>query len=151
LALCAVSRLDNVTTIVINWLFVALLIGAEIMKFILLHRDGEPGVETGAPTHLCNWAMLTAERAYYPKSMDLRIFLFLGIGRNSPGATDARSPYGFPDPRFINFFMLHGRVTASTLQMTPLPGSAVRPDVDRACPCVIDRLSRRRYNDELCV
>ena len=41
LALCAVSRLGNVTAIVINWLFVALIVGTEIMKLILLHRDGE--------------------------------------------------------------------------------------------------------------
>lgn len=116
LALCAVSRLDNVTTIVITWLFVALLVGAETMKFILLHRDGELGVETAAPMHLCNWAMIAAVSALIiPNQWTYELCYFCALGGTLEALLTPDLSYGFPDPRFIKFFMLHGRVIASAL------------------------------------
>lgn len=135
LALCAVSRLSDggITTTMISWLFVGLLVGSESLKLFLLRRDGELTIETAAPMHLCNWAAIAAViTLIYPNQWTYELCYFWALGATLQALMTPDLSYGFPDARFINFFTLHGGVIASTLYMTlclgmrPVPMSIAR-------------------------
>jgi hypothetical integral membrane protein (TIGR02206 family) len=121
LALCAVGHLyeRGITTTMIRWLFVALLIGDEILKLILLQRDGELTVKTAAPMHLCSWAAVTAViTLIYPNQLTYELCYFWALGGTLQALMTPDLSYAFPDPRFINFFTSHGGVIAAALYMT---------------------------------
>ena len=106
LILCAISRLGgSIATRIVRWLFVALLVGDKIFWFILLRRDGQFTIANAAPMQLCDWAAITAViTLIYPNQRTYELCYFWALGGNAPGAADAGSSYGFPDPRFISFF-----------------------------------------------
>lgn len=121
LALCAVGHLyeSGITTTMIRWLFVALLIGDEILKLILLQRDGELTVKTAAPMHLCSWAAVTAViTLIYPNQLTYELCYFWALGGTLQALMTPDLSYAFPDARFINFFTSHGGVIAAALYMT---------------------------------
>jgi uncharacterized membrane protein YwaF len=83
LALCAVGHLykSGITTTIIRWLFVSLLVGDEVLKLILLQRDGELTVKTAAPMHLCSWAVVTAViTLIYPNQLTYELCYFWALG-----------------------------------------------------------------------
>jgi hypothetical integral membrane protein (TIGR02206 family) len=135
LVLSAIARLceSAVTTRVVGWLFVALLLGDKIVGFILLRRNGELTIETTVPMHLCDWAAIMAViTLIYPNQWTYELCYFWVLGGTLQALLTPDLSYGFPDPRFISFFASHGGVIASVLYMTlgmgmrPLPMSIVR-------------------------
>lgn len=135
LVLCAISRLDHsgIVTRIVRWLFVALLVGAKILSFILLLRDGQFTIENAAPMQLCDWAAITAViTLIYPNQWTCELCYFWALAGTLQALLTPDLLYGFPDPRFISFFALHGGVIASALYMTlcmgmrPVPMSIAR-------------------------
>jgi hypothetical integral membrane protein (TIGR02206 family) len=121
LALCAVGHLykSGITTTIIRWLFVSLLVGDEVLKLILLQRDGELTVKTAAPMHLCSWAVVTAViTLIYPNQLTYELCYFWALGGTLQALMTPDVSYAFPDPRFINFFTSHGGVIAAALYLT---------------------------------
>ena len=118
---------------VISWLFIALLVGHNIESLILLHRDGALTIQTALPMHLCDWAEYMAIiTLIYPNQWTYELCYFWALGGTLQALLTPDLSYGFPDPRFINFFTLHGAVIASVIFMTlgmrmrPVPMSIVR-------------------------
>ncbi len=135
LVLCAFSRSSRsgVADRMIRWLFVALLVGDEILRYFLLRRHGALAIETIAPMHLCDWAAITAViTLVHPNQRTYELCYFWALGGTLQALITPDLPYGFPDLRFINFFALHGGVIASALYMTlclgmrPVAGSLPR-------------------------
>lgn len=121
MALCTAGHLyrSGITTTIIRWLFVSLLVGDEVLKLILLQRDGELTVKTAAPMHLCSWAAVTAViTLIYPNQLTYELCYFWALGGTLQALMTPDVSYAFPDPRFINFFISHGGVIAAALYLT---------------------------------
>ncbi len=128
LVLAAIVRLCDsaFATRIVRWLFVVLLMGDEIVRFVLLRRNGELTIETAAPMHLCDWAAATAIITLIcPNQYTYELCYFWALGGTLQALLTPDLSYGFPDPRFISFFALHGGVIASVLYMTV--GMGMRP------------------------
>ena len=133
--LSAIARFccSSVASRVISWLFIALLVGHNIETLILLHRDGVLTIQTALPMYLCDWAEYMAIiTLIYPNQWTYELCYFWTLGGTLQALLTPDLSYGFPDPRFINFFTLHGAVIASVIFMTlgmrmrPVPMSIVR-------------------------
>lgn len=120
LGLCAVNRItDGSITRALDWALAALLLGSEILKFILLYRDNELTIETAAPMRLCNWAaIVTMATLAYPNQGTYELCYFWALGGTLQALLTPDLSYEFPDPRFLSFFALHGGVVASALYLT---------------------------------
>lgn len=135
LVLSAIARWCDsvVATRVVRWLFVTLLIGDKIAALILLGRDGELTIKSGAPLNLCDWAaILTVVTLMYPNRWTYELCYFWSLGGTLQALLTPDLSYDFPDPRFISFFALHGGVIAAVVFITlgmgmrPIPLSIVR-------------------------
>jgi hypothetical integral membrane protein (TIGR02206 family) len=135
LVLSAIARFCDsaVTTRVIGCLFAALLVGDNIVRLVLLRCSGELMIETSAPMHLCDWAAIMAViTLIYPNQWTYELCYFWALGGTLQALLTPDLSYGFPDPRFVSFFALHGGVIASVLYMTlgmemrPVPMSILR-------------------------
>ena len=133
--LSAIARFchSSVASRVISWLFIALFVGHNIETLILLHRDGVLTIQTALPMYLCDWAEYMAIiTLIYPNQWTYELCYFWALGGTLQALLTPDLSYGFPDPRFINFFTLHGAVIASVIFMTlgmgmrPVPMSIVR-------------------------
>lgn len=118
---------------VVAWLFATLLIGDKIASLILLGRAGELTINNAAPLNFCDWvAILTVVTLIYPNRGTYELCYFWSLGGTLQALLTPDLAYGFPDPRFIAFFALHGGVLAAVVFMTlgigmrPVPLSIVR-------------------------
>jgi hypothetical integral membrane protein (TIGR02206 family) len=135
LMLCAVARWDATGSAskVIRWALVALLIGDRAFRILLLHCGGELTIESAAPMHLCDWASIAAAITMaYPNQWTYELCYFWAMGGTLQAVISPDLAYGFPDPRFITFFISHGGVITAALYATlcmgmrPVPMSIVR-------------------------
>jgi hypothetical integral membrane protein (TIGR02206 family) len=124
---------DAVTARIVSWLFVALLVGGKILTLVLLARDGELTIANAAPLYLCDWAAIMAViTLIYPNQWTYELCYFWALAGTLQALLTPDLSHGFPDPRFISFFALHGGVIASVVYMTlglemrPVPMSIVR-------------------------
>lgn len=122
-----VRRCDGgVVTKCVRWLLVALLIGDKLTTIILLSRSGELTVESGLPMYLCDWAaIVTIVTLLYPNQWTYELSYFWALCATLQALLTPDLAYGFPDPRFVDFFAWHGGVIASVLFMTG--GMRMRP------------------------
>ncbi len=118
---------------IVSSLFVALLVGGKILMLVLLARDGELTIANAAPLYLCDWAAILAViTLIYPNQFTYELCYFWALAGTLQALLTPDLSYGFPDPRFISFFALHGGVIASVVYMTlglkmrPVPMSIVR-------------------------
>ncbi len=118
--LCVAIRLsDGSVTRTIDWSLAILLLGSEILKLILLYREGGLTIEASAPMHLCNWAAIaTIITLVYPNQRTYELCYFWALGGTLQALLTPDLSYEFPDLHFVSFFMLHGGVIASALYMT---------------------------------
>jgi len=124
LGLCAFNpSSDHGLAKTMNWSLAALLVGSEILKFILLYRDGELTVEASIPMHLCNWAAIAAMITLIcPNQLTYELCYFWALAGTLQALLTPDLSYEFPDPHFVSFFTLHGGVIASALYMTACLG-----------------------------
>lgn len=122
-----------IATKVINRSLAALLVCDKIATLILARRSGELTIEAVMPMHLCDWAaILTTVTLIYRNQWTYELCYFWALGGTLQALLTPDLSYGFPDPRFIDFFTLHAGVIASVLYMTlglrmrPVPMSIVR-------------------------
>lgn len=135
LVLCAVARrcAGGFASSVIRWTLAALLIGNRAFRIFFLHREGELTIESAAPMHLCDWASIAAAiTLIYPNQWTYELCYFWAMGGTLQALLTPDLAHGFPDPRFITFFISHGGVIAAALYATlgmgmrPVPMSIVR-------------------------
>jgi len=134
LVLTAVARRDagGSASKIIRWTLVALLVGNRAFRILLLHLEGELTIESAAPMHLCDWASIAAVITLaYPNQWTYELCYFWAMGGTLQALVTPDLAYGFPDPRFITFFISHGAVIAAALYATlsmgmrPVPMSIV--------------------------
>jgi hypothetical integral membrane protein (TIGR02206 family) len=118
---------------IIAWSLAALLVGSEILRIVLLARDHQLTTDTAAAVYLCDWAAIAAVvTLIYPNQWTYEICYFWALAGTLQALLTPDLLEGFPAPRFISFFALHGGVIASVLYMTlgigmrPFPLSIVR-------------------------
>jgi len=135
LVLSALARrdADGAASRIIRWTLVAVLVGNRALRILLLHREGELTIESVAPMHLCDWASIAAVITLaYPNQWAYELCYFWAMGGTLQALVTPDLAYGFPDPRFITFFISHGGVIAAALYATlcmgmrPVPMSIVR-------------------------
>ncbi len=111
---------------IIRWLFIIFLVGSKVADLGILFRDGEFGLETVLPMHLCDWALVVAiVTLVCPNQATFELCYFWALGGTAQAVLTPDVSSQFPDPRFITFFALHGGVVAALLFMTI--GMAMRP------------------------
>lgn len=135
LALAAAVRWSESAALarIVSFSLVALLVGAKVLRLVLLAHDNEFTMENAAPMYLCDWAaILVVVTLIYPNQWTYELCYFWALAGTLQALLTPDLPQGFPDPRFISFFALHGGVIAAVLYMTiglgmrPVPMSIVR-------------------------
>ena len=120
-----------------SWSLIAVLICGKILTLVLLAHDGELTLENAAPMYLCDWAaIMVLVTLVYPNQLTYELCYFWALAGTLQALLTPDLSYGFPDPRFISFFALHGGVIASALYMTI--GIGMRPvamSIVRALAC----------------
>lgn len=115
------------------WSWAAFLVINKIVGLTVLRRYGELTAESALPMHLCDWAaIVSVVTLIYPNQWTYELCYFWALGGTLQALLTPDLVYGFPDPRFVSFFALHGGVIASALYVTlamgmrPLPISILR-------------------------
>ncbi|MFN2508085.1 MAG: TIGR02206 family membrane protein [Chthoniobacterales bacterium] len=109
------------------------LIANYIIYLLYLRHWGDLTWEATLPMQMCDWAMaviivtlLTANRRWFD------VAYFWGIGGTLQAVLTPNLLYGFPDLRFISFFVAHGGIIVGvvflmlTRRLRPYPMSIVR-------------------------
>jgi hypothetical integral membrane protein (TIGR02206 family) len=117
----------------IAWGFAALLIGNYFVYLLFIRGIGEIGLDQMLPMQMCDWAMaviivtlLTANQRWF------EVAYFWGIGGTLQAVLTPNLRYGFPDMRFISFFVAHCGIIIGvgylmlTRRLRPYPLSIVR-------------------------
>lgn len=113
--------------------FAALLIANYVGYLVFIRHIGEIGWEQMLPMQMCDWAMavvivtmLTANQRWF------EVAYFWGIGGTLQAVLTPNLRYGFPDVRFISFFVAHCGIIVGvvflmlTRRLRPYPMSIVR-------------------------
>jgi len=111
----------------------ALLIATWVIWLGLLYRRGWYGLGNLLPMHLCDWAaILTIVTLISPRQRSYELAYFWALGGTLQALLTPDLHYGFPDLRFIIFFLFHSGIIASVLYLTfaaglrPVPASLPR-------------------------
>lgn len=128
LVLVAIVRTwgDRWIAVAIRWTLVAILLGSWMLWFLLVYARGWASAATVLPMHLCDWATIAATVTLLrPNQRSYELAYFWGLGGTLQALLTPDLAIGFPDPRFLIFFALHGGVIASVLLLTL--GLGMRP------------------------
>lgn len=133
--LCAIGRLGGGrgASRAVELSLAALLVGNKVARLVLLRQDGELALETAAPMHLCDWAAIAAViTLIYPNQRTYELCYFWALAGTLQALATPDLSHGFPDARFVSFFISHSGVIAAALYMTfcagmrPVPMSIPR-------------------------
>ena len=157
-ALAAVARRTGALTVerAVRFGISALLIGNYVGYLIFIRRWGDLTWEQTLPMQLCDWAMVvivvtlaTANRRWF------EVAYFWGIGGTLQAVLTPNLIYGFPDLRFVSFFLAHGGIIVGvvflmlTRGLRPYPISIVRvflwSEIYFVVTLVVDQLTGVNY------
>jgi hypothetical integral membrane protein (TIGR02206 family) len=113
--------------------FAALLIGTWIIWFWLLVERHWLAPGNLIPMHLCDWAaIITIVTLIRPNQKSYELAYFWSLGGTLQALLTPDLRYGFPDWRFLVFFLFHSGIIAAVLYLTlgmrhrPWPSSLPR-------------------------
>ena len=94
---------------------ILLLSGAMILNYvaylIFILRNGPVPWQNTLPLQLCDWGMFVIIGAMWRESLRwLEIAYFWGIGGTLQAVLTPNLPFGFPDFRFVSFFISHSGI-----------------------------------------
>ncbi|MGI8820079.1 MAG: TIGR02206 family membrane protein [Chthoniobacterales bacterium] len=111
----------------------AILVGNYVIYLLFLRRWGDLTWEATLPMQMCDWAMaviivtlLTANRRWF------EVAYFWGIGGTLQAVLTPNLRFGFPDLRFLSFFVAHCGIILGVLflmltrRLRPYPLSILR-------------------------
>jgi hypothetical integral membrane protein (TIGR02206 family) len=117
----------------IAWTLTAILAGNYVVYLLFIRRWGDLTWEATLPMQMCDWAMvviivtlLTGNHRWF------EVAYFWGIGGTLQAVLTPNLRYGFPDLRFISFFVAHCGIIIAvvflmlTRGLRPYPMSIVR-------------------------
>lgn len=103
-----------------------LLAGGLLGWYGLLWARGWLGPGNALPLNLCDWAALVLILALVkPGQRSYELGYFWGLGGTLQGLLTPDIAHGFPDPRFLFFFIEHAGIVAAVLYLTL--GTGLRP------------------------
>jgi hypothetical integral membrane protein (TIGR02206 family) len=136
--------------------FCLLLVANYVAYLTFIRRVGELGWPQMLPMQMCDWAMvvvlvtlLTANHRWF------EVAYFWGIGGTLQAVLTPNLYYGFPDPRFIGFFVSHCGIIVAvvflmlTRRLRPYPISIVRvfawSELYFVVGMIVDQLTGENY------
>jgi hypothetical integral membrane protein (TIGR02206 family) len=139
---------------------VLLILGALIANYlgylVFVRRLGELSWEQMLPMQMCDWAMVVIMVALWTGHRRwFEVAYFWGIGGTLQAILTPNLRYGFPDVRFISFFVAHSGIIVGvvflmlTRRLRPYPFSIVRvfawSEVYFVCAMIVDELTQVNY------
>src|SRR6266480_6921408 len=93
-----------------------LLVGNYFTYLLFVRRFDQASWQQTLPLQLCDWAMVVVIVALLTGSKRwFEVAYFWGIGGTLQAVLTPNLPYGFPDWRFISFFMSHCGIIVSVV------------------------------------
>jgi len=117
----------------IELLLSVLLIVNYVAYLVFIRRQGTVEWQQMLPLQLCDWGMVVVIVAFWAKSARwFEVAYFWGLGGTLQAVLTPNLPYGFPDLRFISFFVSHCGIIVGVVflmlihRCRPYPISIVR-------------------------
>lgn len=118
---------------VIAWALSGLLMANYLTYFLFVRKFNPAAWTETLPLHLCDWATLVVVITMLTGSERcFEVAYFWGIGGTLQAIVTPNLPFGFPDLRFISFFLAHSGIIVGIVFMMlvrkyrPYPMSIVR-------------------------
>jgi hypothetical integral membrane protein (TIGR02206 family) len=106
----------------------ALLLINYVAYLIVARRFGVTGWQRGLPLQLCDWAMAVIIVALWSGNRRwLEVAYFWGIGGTLQAIITPNLAFGFPDLRFISFFVAHSGIIIGIVFLMLIYGFRPRP------------------------
>jgi len=136
--------------------FCALLVVNYVAYLAFVRRLGELSWTQMLPMQMCDWAMVVVLVALITaKHRWFEVAYFWGIGGTLQAVLTPNLYYGFPDPRFIGFFVSHCGIIVGvvylmlTRRLRPYPMSIVRvfawSELYFVAGVIVDHLTGENY------
>lgn len=94
--------------------------------YVLAADRGWLTLDDELPMNLCDWATIaTLLTLMHPNQKSYELAYFWALGGTLQGMITPDTPYDFPEPRFLIFFIYHGGIIAAVLYLTI--GRRLRP------------------------
>ncbi len=137
-------------------LILAALIGNYLGYLVFVRRLGQLSWEQMLPMQMCDWAMAVIMVALWTGNRRwFEVAYFWGIGGTLQAILTPNLRYGFPDLRFISFFVAHSGIIVGviflmlTRRLRPYPISIARvfgwSEVYFVCAFIVDQLTGVNY------
>ncbi|MBA3881278.1 MAG: TIGR02206 family membrane protein [Chthoniobacterales bacterium] len=111
----------------------AVLVVNYLTYLVFVRRVGDIEWRQMLPMQMCDWAMVVVLVAVWTANHRwFEVAYFWGLGGTLQAVLTPNLHYGFPDPRFISFFVAHGGIIVGvvflmlTRRLRPYPLSIVR-------------------------
>jgi hypothetical integral membrane protein (TIGR02206 family) len=118
LALAALVRRAGRLDPFVRWTLVAVMIGNQLVWLALVDADDWVSWQNLLPMHLCDWAQIAAAVSLiWPRRKPFELAYFWAFGGTLQALLTPELAAGFPDIRFIIFFVAHGAVITSVLYL----------------------------------
>ncbi len=124
---------NSIEKAIVVSLSVLLVLNYVAYLFFVRYRGGAMSWEQMLPLQLCDWGMVVVIVAMWRKSERwFEVAYFWGIGGTLQAVLTPNLRFGFPDLRFIDFFISHGGIIVSVIflmfirRYRPYPMSIVR-------------------------
>ncbi|MGZ4983064.1 MAG: YwaF family protein [Chthoniobacterales bacterium] len=145
-------RAERAVVVVI---LVALVLNYVSYMIFLRNLSGQSWQEV-LPMQMCDWALVVIIVALWTgRPLWFEVAYFWGIGGTLQAILTPNLHYGFPDPRFINFFVAHSGIIVGvvflmlTRRLRLYPISIVRAfawaEVYFVCAIIVDQLTGVNY------
>jgi len=102
----------------VRWALVTVMIANRLLWFGLIDADNWVSWQNVLPMHLCDWAQFAAAASLiWPKQKPFELAYFWAFGGTLQAILTPELAAGFPDLRFIIFFVSHGTVIAAVVYL----------------------------------
>jgi len=102
----------------VRWTLAALMIGNHLVWLTLVDAENWVSWQNVLPMHLCDWAQIAAAvTLIWPRQRSYELAYFWAFGGTLQALLTPELAVGFPDFRFVIFFVSHGAVIAAVLYL----------------------------------
>jgi hypothetical integral membrane protein (TIGR02206 family) len=121
MALAIVFRCTRSTAFdrVVRWILILLLVSSYTGYITYRWQHGYINLREMLPMQLCDWTLIAVVVALLKKNRErwLEVSYFWGIGGSLQAIFTPNLQFGFPDFRFITFFLDHGAIVAGIIYL----------------------------------
>lgn len=118
LGLAALARNRPLLDQIVRWGLAVLIFGNHLLWYWLVATDGWVSLQNILPMHLCDWASIVAVISLlWPNQKSYELAYFWAFGGTLQALLTPELAVGFPDLRFIIFFVSHCCVIIAVLYL----------------------------------